>query len=329
MDVKASLRKGALLSLGLAALVALGTVGYIFLEDMTLVDALYTTVVVLSTVGLGAWKPMGEAGKLFTILLIVVGVAVFSYYLTRFFGFVVERGLVEALERRRMNKKIEEATGHYVVCGHGRIGSVVLSEFAFKKIPVVIIERRSEEVERLAAEGVLAIQGDAREESVLRSAGLQRAKGLIALLPDDPDNLYVILTARDMNPGLVIFARANDPSGERRLLQAGANHVISPHREGGKRIARMVLNPNVTDFIEMATEKQNLHLQMEEFTVRPKSPLAGRTLTDTGLLKRHRILVVAIKRADGSMTFNPEGSTQIHEGDALIVLGPGIREDLF
>ncbi|MEW6759126.1 MAG: TrkA family potassium uptake protein, partial [Acidobacteriota bacterium] len=182
---------------------------------------------------------------------------------------------------------------------------------------------------RLVGEGVLAIQGDAREESVLRSAGLQRARGLIALLPDDPDNLYVILTARDMNPGLVIFARANDPSGERRLLQAGANHVISPHREGGKRIARMVLNPNVTDFIEMATEKQNLHLQMEEFTVRPKSPLAGRTLTDTGLLKRHRILVVAIKRADGSMTFHPEGSTQIHEGDALIVLGPGIREDLF
>lgn len=329
MDVKENLRKGILLSLSLVALVAAGTAGYIYLEEMSFVDALYTTAVVLSTVGLGAWKPLGDGGKLFTIFLIVVGVAVFSYYLTRFFGFVVERGLLEALERRRMNKKILEASGHYVVCGHGRIGSVVLTEFAFKKIPVVIIERRAEEVERLTGEGALAIQGDAREEAVLRAAGLQRAKGLIALLPDDPDNLYVILTARDMNPDLVIFARANDPSGERRLLQAGANHVISPHREGGKRIARMVLNPNVTDFIEMATQKQNLHLQMEEFTVRPRSPLAGKTLTETGLLKRHRILVVAIKRADGTMAFNPEGHTEIQEGDALIVLGPGIREDLF
>lgn len=232
MDVKASLRRGALLGLGLVSLVALGTAGYVLLEGMTLVDALYTTVVVLSTVGLGAWKPLGAAGKLFTIFLIVVGVAVFSYYLTRFFGFVVERGLVEVLERRRMNKKIEQATGHYVVCGHGRIGSVVLSEFAFKKIPVVVIERRAEEVGRLLGEGVLAIQGDAREESVLRYAGLQRAKGLIALLPEDPDNLYVILTARDMNPELVIFARANDPSGERRLLQAGATMSSAPTGRG-------------------------------------------------------------------------------------------------
>ena len=155
---------------------------------------------------------------------------------------------------------------------------------------------------------------------------MERAKGLVALLPADADNLYLILAARDMNPTLTIIARANEPTADKRLQKAGASHVISPHREGGKRIARMILNPNVTDFIEMATEKDDLQLQMEEFSVKPTSPLAGKTLTDTGLLRKHKILVVAIKRTDGAMAFNPEGSTPIQAGDALIVLGPAIKQ---
>lgn len=318
-----------LVASSLLGLVGVGTAGYVLLEGMSLIDALYTAIVVLSTVGLGAWRPLGDAGKVFTIFLIVGGVAVFSYYLTRLFGFVVEKGLVEALERRRMTKKIGELKDHYVVCGHGRIGTVVLSEFCQRDVPLVVVERRPEEVERLAATGCLVLQGDAREESVLRQAGVERARGLIALLPEDPDNLYVILTARDLNPRLTIFARANDPMGEKRLLQAGADHVISPHREGGKRIARMILHPHVTDFLEMATERKSLHLQMEEVEVRPESPLAGKTLREAEVLRQNRLLVVAVQRRGEAMVFNPESATRIEVGDTLIVLGPAIPEDLF
>jgi voltage-gated potassium channel len=318
-----------LVASSLLGLVAVGTVGYMVLEDMSPVDALYMAVVVLSTVGLGAFRPLSDPGKVFTIFLIVGGVAVFSYYLTRLFGLVVEKGLVEALERRRMTKKIQDLKDHYVVCGHGRIGTVVLSEFCQRSVPLVVVERRPEEVERLSATGCLVLQGDAREEAVLRRAGVERARGLIALLPEDPDNLYVILTARDLNPRITIFARANDPMGERRLLQAGADHVISPHREGGKRIARMILHPHVTDFLEMATEGKNLRLQMEEVVVRPESPLAGKRLQEAEALRKNRLLVVAVQRGTEAMVFNPDGSTRIEAGDTLIVLGSAIPEDLF
>ncbi len=313
-------------ALSLGALVALGTAGYVVLERMPFVDALFMAVITLSTVGFGMLKPLSTPGKIFTIVLIVVGVATFSYHISKLAQLLVEKGFLEALEKRRMQRKMQELTDHYIVCGHGRIGSVVVRELQRRGTTLVVLEQDAQVVASLEEEGTLALQADARDESALRLAGVDRAHGLIALLPNDADNLYVILTARELNPGLTIIARANDPSAERRLQQAGAAHVISPHREGGKRIARMILNPNVTDFIEMATEKEDLHLQMEEFVVRPQSPIAGKSLTETGLLRKHRILVVAIKRPDGAMLFNPEGATRIEAGDALIVLGPAIRQ---
>lgn len=315
-----------LVALSLAALLAAGTFGYMIIEHMAFVDALFLAVITLSTVGFGTLKPLSTAGKLFTVGLIVVGVATFSYHLGNLVRVVVEEGFLATLGRRRMEKKIAMLNKHYVICGHGRIGTVVVRELRGRNVPLVVLERDAENIRTLEAEEVLTIQADAREEESLRRAGIASAKGLIALLPSDADNLYVILTARELNPELCIIARANEPTAERRLLQAGATRVISPLTEGAKRIARMILNPNVTDFIEMATEKQDLQLQMEEFVVRPESPLAEKTLTETGLLKKHRVLVVAIKRPDGTSVFNPEGSTTIRAGDALIVLGPAIGQ---
>lgn len=311
-------------------MVLAGTAGYIVIEGMKPLDAFFLTIITLSTVGFGLLQPLSEVGKLFTIGLIVVGVAVFSFHLTRLFSLLVERGFLEALERRRMDRRIEGLAGHYVVCGHGRIGSVVAGELRKRRIPLVVIESNAALAESLAEdESLLVMQADARDENALKRAGIERAKGLVALLPTDADNLYIILTARDLNPDLTVFARASEPQAERRLLKAGADHVISPHREGGKRIAKMILNPNVTDFVEMATERENLQLQMEEIQVKPTSRIAGQSLLETGLLQKHRILVVAIKGADGTMTFNPEGSTRVQAGDALIVLGPAVKEDLF
>lgn len=310
----------------LAALLAVGTTGFVLIEHMPPLDALFLTVITLSTVGYGTLKPLSEAGKLFTIAFIVVGVATFSYHVTQIIRVILEQGFIEAIGGRKMERKIAQLEDHYIVCGHGRIGSTVTTELRRKGTPLVVVETDPKAVADLEAEGVPAILGDAREEAVLKHAGVERAKGLVALLPADADNLYLILAARDINPSLTIIARANEPTADKRLQKAGASHVISPHREGAKRIARMILNPNVTDFIEMATEKDDLHLQMEEFVVKPTSPLAGKTLTDTGLLRKHKILVVAIKRTDGAMLFNPEGSTPIQAGDALIVLGPAIKQ---
>jgi len=310
----------------LVVLLAVGTFGFALIERMPFLDALFLTVITLSTVGYGTLKPLSAEGKLFTIAFIVVGVATFSYHLTQLFGVLLEKGFIETFGARRMTRKIGDLQDHYIVCGHGRIGSIVTAELIKKGTPLVVVETDPKVVAELEGGGVLAMQADAREESVLRQAGVERARGLIALLPADADNLYLILAARDLNPALNIIARANDPSADKRLQNAGASHVISPHREGGKRIARMILNPHVTDFIEMATEKQNLQLQMEEFTVKATSALAGKTLTETGLLRKHKILVVAIKRTDGTMAFNPEGSTPIHAGDSLIVLGPAIKQ---
>jgi len=318
------------LLLSLVFMVAAGTTGYVVIEGMRPLDALFLTVITLSTVGFGLLQPLSGPGKLFTIGLIVVGVAVFSYHLTRLFSLLVEKGLLEALERRRMYHKIEDLSEHFIVCGHGRIGSVVVSELKKRRIPMVVLENDPSILEGLEKDDlVFFIQADARDENSLKKAGIERARGLVTLLPTDADNLYIILAARDLNSDLSVFARACEPQAEKRLLKAGANHVISPHREGGKRIARMILNPNVTDFVEMATARENLQLQMEEFVIKAGSPLDAKSLHESGLLKKHRILVVAIKRADGTMTFNPEGNTKIAAGDSLIVLGPTIKAELF
>lgn len=313
----------------LLALVAAGTFGYILIERMAPIDALFLTVITLSTVGFGTLQPLSEAGKLFTIGLIIVGVAVFSYHLTRLFSVLIEKGFLETLERRRMDRKIGDMESHYIVCGCGRIGSVVMSELKEDGVPMVVLEKDPAVLESIASDELPTLQADAREEASLRRAGVERAKGLVALLPTDADNLYLILTAKDLNPRLTVLARANDPGAERRLLKAGATHVISPHREGGKRIARMILNPHLTDFIEMATGKENIQLQLEEVVIRPNSPLAGKTIGETGLLRDHRILVVAIRGAGNAMTFSPEGNTRINTGDALIVLGPNVKANPF
>ena len=329
MPVKKGVKGVIYLAASLLVLVLAGTMGYMAIEGLPPLDALFMTVITLSTVGFTLLKPMTDGGKLFTIVLIVVGVATFSFHLTRLFSYVVEAGFMEALERRRMTKKIEELKNHYVVCGHGRIGSVVVSELHERKVPLLVIENRPEDAAALQDLGILVLVGDAREQAVLRAAGLERAAGLVVLLPNDADNLYVILEARELNPSLCIMARANHPEGERRLRKAGATKVLSPHREGGKRIAHMILHPGVTDFIEMATSRSGLHLQLGEFVVREGSPLAGKTLTEAALPQKHKTLVVAVKGVDGAMTFNPEGSTRVKAGDALIVLGPTLDEALF
>lgn len=224
-----------------------------------------------------------------------------------------------------MEKQIGALTDHYLVCGYGRIGEVVCRELASKPVPFVVIERKEERVRRVEEAGYLYLVGDATNEKVLLAAGVMKAKGLCATLPVDADNVFVILTAKDLHPPLLVVARAETERSERTLAHAGADKVISPYAMGGHRMAQAALRPAVVDIIELATHYQSLELQLEEIVMPPGSPCEGVTLRDSGLYQEPGVIVVAIKRAAGGMIFNPSTDEKIEAGDHLVALGEAIR----
>lgn len=224
-----------------------------------------------------------------------------------------------------MEKRIGALTHHYLVCGYGRIGEVICRELASKPVPFVVIERKEERVRKVEEAGYLLLEGDATDEKVLLASGVMRAKGLFATLPVDADNVFVILTAKDLNPSIFVVARAETERSERTLGHAGADKVISPYAMGGHRMAQAALRPAVVDIIELATHYQSLELQLEEIVVPPGSPGEGVTLGDSGLCQEPGVIVVAIKRASGGMIFNPSTDERIEVGDHLVALGEATR----
>lgn len=216
--------------------------------------------------------------------------------------------------------KINRMKDHYIICGYGRIGSLVAGEFAAKPIPFVIIERDEDIVKRIP-DDIPVIYGDATEEEILKDAGIERAKGLVTVLRTDADNLFVTLSARELNPSLFIISRYEEERSESKLRRAGADKVVSPYIIGGTRMASAALRPAVIDFIELATQSENLGLQIEEAVVPPGSPIAGVSVVDSNIRSRLDIIIVAVKKKSGHMNFNPGASTIIEEGDRLIAIG--------
>jgi voltage-gated potassium channel len=227
-----------------------------------------------------------------------------------------------------MEKKIGSLTEHYLLCGFGRIGEVIARELASKPVPFVIIEHKEERIGRAEEAGYLVFQGDAAEEKVLVVCGVAKAKGLFAALPTDADNVFITLTAKELNPSLFVVARAENEGSAGRLRRAGADKVISPYSMGGHRMAQAVLRPAVVEIIELATHHQSLELQLEEVMVAPRSPYDGVTLRDSGLSDPSEVMVVAIKRPSGKMIFHPSPEEKVEAGDRLVVLGepPRLRE---
>jgi len=326
MDPIRQLRFAALVVL---VLIGLGTVGYIYIEHMSPLDALYMTVITITTVGYREVAPLSPAGKVFTIVLVLTGVSTLFTVVFWTIGNAVEFAAADEMKhlfwRRRMESAIAKVKDHYIICGYGRIGSLVASEFQRRPLPFLVIERSEQKVIAMARDFPV-INGDATEEHVLLEAGIDRAKGLITVLHSDADNLFVTLTARDLNPKLYIISRYEEPKSELKLLRAGADKVISPYIIGGTRMAMAVLRPAVIDFIELATASESLGLQMEEVLLARGSPLAGRALVETEIRSRLNIIIIAIKKASGHMEFNPAAETVLAEGEKLIAIGE--REDL-
>ncbi|MEJ5226539.1 potassium channel protein [Thermodesulfovibrio sp.] len=312
-------RKFVFVSILLVSILLFGTFGYMIIEDMRFLDALYMTVITLATVGFKEVKDLDEKGKIFTIILILTGFGVFTYTLTVGAKILIEGEIKEVFKKRKMRKKIDSISEHYVICGYGRMGSIIVRELQANSIPIVIIEKNKANLPE--NEEIIYIEGDATHDEVLKAAGIEKAKGLITVLPSDAENLYVVLSARELNKNLFIVARAVDREAEHKLKRAGADRVVSPYFIGGLRIAHTVLRPTVVDFLEFATRAEHVEIQIEEIEISGKSPLVDKTIAQSGLGKDLGIIVIGIKRNDGRMKFNPTSQTIIKEGDILIVLG--------
>ncbi|MDD2897768.1 MAG: potassium channel protein [Desulfuromonadaceae bacterium] len=305
----------------LLMLISGGTFGYMSIEGWRLLDAVYMTVITLGTVGFKEVHDLSDGGKLFTMSLIVVGVSVLGYIVGSLAQIMFEGQIQRIMGRKKVEKQIEALTGHYIICGFGRIGSLICKEFKSNGLKFVIIEKNPEAAERLQEEGYLFMKGDATLDETLLKGGINRAKGLISVVTSDTENVYITLTARGLNPDLYIMSRSGEEGSDIKLKRAGANKVVSPYTIGGNRMAQSILRPNVVDFIEIATGHEHLELQMEEINIPSHSAFVGETLVSSGFRKEIGVIIVGIKKSHGKMVFNPHSQTKIEEHDTLIVLG--------
>ena len=302
----------------LVSVALFGTVGYTLTERWSVWQAFYVTVLGITTVDL---PPMSRGGQIFTVFLLVAGVGATLYTFTLLATVVVEGGLPKRLQRRREARMLETISDHFIICGYGRIGSIVAEQFRRQHIPHVVIERDAERVQLALDQGALSVEADASREEVLKRVGIERARGLVAVVGTDAENVYTVLSARVMRPNLFIISRAETDDATQKLKRAGADRVISPYQIGGMQIAQTALRPAVVDFVALATSADNLELAMEEITIADKSPFSNLSIVDANLRQRYGVIVIGIQRHDRRMEFNPEPDTRIEPGDKLVVLG--------
>jgi voltage-gated potassium channel len=301
-----------------------GTIGFMLLEGWSVVEALYMTVITLSTVGFSEVRPLSQEGRLFTTALIVSGVASVGYLFSAISHNIVSGELHGTLRRSRMQKSIDALSGHYIICGFGRVGGEVVASLSQGARDCVIIDDSSEVLENTTIPNVT---GDAADDETLLRAGIKRAGGLVAVTGSDATNLFITISARTLNNNIVIVARANQPSTEAKLLHAGATHVLSPYKLGGRRIATQLLYPSVADFLDVVMHAGGLELRLEELAVGSDSDLCHKTVAELQIRQRTGANVLAIRRHDGgSVITNPPAQMRFEAGDVLIALGT--REQL-
>lgn len=311
------LSKALRIVLMLVAILFAGAFGYTFIEGWAFFDALYMTVITLATVGYGETYPLSNAGRAFTIFLILGGIGVITYGVTTVTAFLVEGEMNGYLRRRRMQRAIQKLNGHFIVCGGGRNGRYVIEELRRTKRDVVVVERNRERVQTMLENGVMALEGDATSDDTLRAAGIGRASGLVAALPEDRDNLFVVITARGLNGSLRIVAKIDDVNVRDKFLRSGANSAVSAGAIGGMRMASELIRPDTVTFLDTML-RDAANFRVEDIPVGPSH--VGKTIKECDILAAAGILVVALKD-DGEFRFNPKPSTKLRSGDTLIVIG--------
>lgn len=297
----------------------LGTAGYMYIEHLSFIDALYTTVDMMATVG-SVVHPLSVPGRIFTLVVLVLGVGSLLYTFGVGMEFMIEGHLNRAIRRRFMDNKIAALRNHYIVCGFGRVGLQVVEDFATRQIPFVVIDENEQSALRCIQQGYLTIQGNATSDEVLREAGIQRAKGLLAATDNDANNIYITLSARHLNDKLFIVARANHTDTEEKLRLAGADRVLSPYTIGGHRMANLALQPGVVEFFDMVTKAGNIELAAQEVILAPVSPLVGKTMVNAQNMMNDGTMIVALKKA-GKLVPVTRQEARIDAGDTIIVVG--------
>lgn len=306
----------------LVLILALGTAGYMAIEGWAFLDSLYMMVITLSTVGFTEVHPLSQYGRFLTMGVIVSGIGVGGYLIGTLTQMVVEGRLLHVMGRRKLERQVQKLSNHYIVCGYGRVGRVVCEEIKKSKpIPLVVVEKDANLAAKIEADGYFYVLGDATEEECLVKAGVKRARALVTALDSEAENVYIVMTAKGLNPNLFVLARAGEIGSEKKLFRAGANRVVSPHQIGGSRMAQALLRPTVTDFLDFAIHDPDIELKLEEIPVQPTSKLVDINLVDSGIRQHLDLIIVAIKKASGEMLFNPASHTRIQIGDTLLALG--------
>ena len=298
-----------------------GTVGYMTIEGWPFIDALYMTVITISTVGFKEVNQVGEGGRIFTIFLVFCGVGFSLYVAAAVVQFMVEGRIRIIMGRRRLDKKIDRLKNHYIVCGYGRIGRVLCRHLKRANIDVAVIEKDPEQIPVMDEDGVLYLVGEATDEKKLIKAGIERAKAVVAALATDTDNVFLVLTARQLAPELLIMARASQETAKIKLRAAGANFVESPYEMGAVSMAHRIIRPTVTSFLDLAFAHKRKDIQMEEIPVNSKSELVNVQLKDSGIRQNYNLIIIAIKKSDGEMLFNPSYEAVIAPDDTVIAVG--------
>lgn len=306
----------------LAVLLVGGTLGFMLLEGLSAVDGAYMTVITLTTVGFGEVRPLSPAGRVYTMVLIALGVTTAAWGLRNAAEAALGEHFWRSMQERHMAEQLATIRDHYIVCGYGRMGRQVVAELQRRGRPFVVVDLDFVEAEALLAADILHIVGDATQDEILLRAGIQRARGLVAALNSDADNVMTVLTAKGLNPATVVVARASSDEAERKLQRAGADRVVSPYAAGGLRLALALLRPKVSDFLGTVIYSEALHIEMGQLTLGPSSVFAGKTLETSGLRQQWQASVVAIYDKNGGVVISPAPDHALGVGDTLILVAP-------
>ena len=298
-----------------------GSFGYMIVEGWNFFDSLYMTVITIATVGFSEIHQVSVPGRILTLVLIFLGVGYFLYVAGGLIQILVEGRIRHVMGRHKLHRRIKRLKNHYIVCGYGRIGRALTHHLTTRYLDVVVIEQSKERLPRMDEDGILYLVGEATSEEMLLKAGARRAKGIVTAVGTDADNVFLVLIAKQINPDIFVVARASQNATKKTLLAAGADKVVSPYDLGARRMAHAILRPTVIEFLEMAFADDATDVQVEELPVSPDSALTGVSLMDSGIRQKYNLIIITIKKADGSMHFNPGADTCIEAYDTVIVVG--------
>jgi voltage-gated potassium channel len=305
----------------LVLILVVGTIGFMLIEHYPWFDAFYMTLTTITTVGYAEIHGLSHAGRVFNSFLIIIGVSTLFLAIGAMTQTIIDFELQDIYGNRRKRRMIEKLHDHYIICGFGRVGRNASHEFQRASVPFLVIDRSEDRVEKAMEQGILAVVADATRDDSLRHAGIQSAKGLIAALPTDAENLFIILSARTLNPGITVVTRASEEEAEEKLRRAGADIVFTPYAITGRQLADSLLRPHVVEFMDFGRSNIGPEVTMEQVCVSPGAELTRKTFGELSELRRSGVIVLAIRKKGGETTFNPPPEFEISAGDHLIVMG--------